>query len=89
MATLDMDLSNTCSSVDVIKDAAKMSVVAIPLRYIAGKDNENSNKYCCISNWWKVRSRHGQFVMPTLDPFMYGFTEEQEEEDTVDYRYVL
>ena len=59
------------NSLNDIKEAAKMSVVAIPMWYIIGKGKADSEKYCVISNWWKVRSITGQYVLPTLDRSYY------------------
>jgi hypothetical protein len=49
-----------------VQDAAKMSVVAIPLCYILGADNTHASKYCVITNWWKVRVNNGDCTLPGL-----------------------
>jgi hypothetical protein len=55
-----------------IQQLAKMSTVAIPMRYGTGKDDlPDSNKYCVITNWWKERQSNGRYTMPGLDPSLY------------------
>ena len=71
------DQSLTCNKFEVIQEAAKMSVVAIPLRYILGKDKPDSNKFCVIANWWKVRNSKGEYVLPTLDQDVHGVYPEE------------
>ena len=61
----------TTKSFDDIKAAAKMSVIAVPLRYLIGETDEKSDKFCVISNWWKVRNRLGEYTLPQLDKLMY------------------
>ena len=55
-------------SLEDIKKESKLSAVAVPLRYGVGDANENSSKYCVITNYWRVRNCSGQYVLPTLDP---------------------
>ncbi len=50
---------------------AKMSAVAIPLWYVIGKNQPNSNKYCVITNWWRYRMPDGSYQLPTLVPELY------------------
>lgn len=59
-------------SLEDIKKESKLSAVAVPLRYVVGDANENSSKYCVITNYWRVRNCSGQYVLPTLDPSLYG-----------------
>ena len=49
---------------------AKMSFVAIPLRYVL-EGKPNSAHYCVITNWWKDRSSDGQYQHPVLDSSLY------------------
>ena len=56
------------TSVEKIKKLAKMSSMAIPLRYTHGDHNNDSFKYCVITNWWRERNRRGYYVLPSL-PF--------------------
>jgi hypothetical protein len=61
----------TDSFVD-IQEAAKMSAVAIPLRYILKEGREALNdKYCVITNYWRVRNLAGSYSLPCLDPSLY------------------
>lgn len=57
-----------------IQDPAKMAAVAVPLHYILeeGQPQPHGNKYCVITNWWKVRISGGDYVLPTLDASMYS-----------------
>ena len=55
-----------------IQSVAKLAAVAIPLWYVIGKDQPNSNKYCVITNWWKHRMQDGWYRLPTLDASLYG-----------------
>ena len=59
-------------SLEDIKKESKLSAVAVPLRYVVGDANENSSKYCVITNYWRVRIGSGQCVLPTLAPSLYG-----------------
>jgi hypothetical protein len=54
-----------------IQSAAKLSAIAIPLRYVIGHEKANSNKYCVITNWWKERMSDGGYRLPTLDASLY------------------
>jgi hypothetical protein len=56
----------------ISKKESKLSAVEVPLRYGVGDANENSSKYCVITNYWRVRNCSGQYVLPTLDPSLYG-----------------
>ena len=61
----------TDSFVD-IQEAAKMSAVAIPLRYIIKEERDDlKDKYCVITNYWKVRNPNGCYSLPRLDPSLY------------------
>ena len=55
-----------------LQGIAKISAVAIPLRYILGQGHKDSNKFCVITNWWKYRSNRGTYELPTLDSKLYG-----------------
>lgn len=55
-----------------VQSVAKISAVAIPLRYIIGNDKKDSLKYCVITNWWKYRMEDGTYSLPTLHPKMYS-----------------
>ena len=55
-----------------IQSVAKLAAVAIPLWYVIGKGQPNSNKYCVITNWWKHRMKDGWYRLPTLDASLYG-----------------
>ena len=59
-----------------IQESGKMAAVAIPLRYT--QPGEHGDKYCVITNWWKVRIKGGDYVLPGLDPSMYteGWTDD-------------
>jgi hypothetical protein len=50
-----------------IQNIAKMSAMAIPLRFALGKNHPDANKYCVITNWWRERNRQGIYGYPTLD----------------------
>lgn len=54
-----------------IQTLAKMSTVAIPMRYGIGAGSHDSNKYCVITNWWKERQKDGRYTKPPLDPAYY------------------
>lgn len=58
-------------TLEKIKSLAKMAAVAIPLKYMVLPDHPDRNKYCVITNWWKERNSHGQYVFPTLDFSLY------------------
>ena len=55
-----------------VQDAAKMAAVAVPLHYILGEGHADGDKYCVITNYWKVRLNNGDYLLPTLDPSMYA-----------------
>jgi hypothetical protein len=69
-----------------IQSAAKLSAVAIPLRYILGDTNPRNDYYCVITNWWKYRMQNGKYQLPRLDPTLYGteYTHYYEEEEIED-----
>lgn len=69
---LTEDHVGVTGSQDAIKEEAKMSAVAIPLWYIIGEGKPDSNKYCVITNYWRVRIHNGRYVLPSLDPTLYG-----------------
>ena len=68
---VDEELVQVSRELDSIKQHAKFSVVAIPLRYIVGEDKADSQKYCVISNWWKTRNKDGEYNLPGLDSSLY------------------
>ena len=55
-----------------IQSVAKLAAVAIPLWYVIGKGNPDSNKYCVITNWWKYRMSDGWYRLPALDSSLYA-----------------
>lgn len=55
-----------------IQAAAKLAAVAIPLWYVIGKNHQDSDKYCVITNWWKYRMSDGAYRLPSLDPSLYA-----------------
>ena len=69
---LTEDHVGVTGSQDAIKEEAKMSAVAIPLWYIIGEGKPDSNKYCVITNYWRVCIHNGRYVLPSLDPTLYG-----------------
>ena len=54
-------------SLDRIKRLARMSGLAIPLRFMLGNDGPNANKYCVLTNWWRERNAKELYLLPTLD----------------------
>lgn len=52
---------------DKIQQVARMSTLAIPLRYMLGRNHANAAKYCVITNWWRERNENGRYVLPNLD----------------------
>ena len=54
-----------------IQLSAKMTVVAIPLRYILGDDHPHANKFYVMTNWWKERMADGAYDMPRLSAQLY------------------
>ena len=68
-----------------IQDPAKMAAVAVPLHYILeeGQPQPHCNKYCVITNWWKVRIAGGDYVLPTLDASMYSGDESSQTDGSV------
>lgn len=54
-----------------VQRRAKMSAIAIPLRYIVGKGHDRSRHYGVQTNWWKERDSRGEYVLPRLDPCLY------------------
>ena len=73
---VDKEHVQVTKSLPDIQQEAKMSAIAIPLWYVIGGGHENSNKFCVLTNWWKERSHNGSYVLPTLDPSMYGWKEQ-------------
>ncbi len=72
----------TDSFVD-IQVAAKMSAVAIPLRYILKEEREDLKGKCCvITNYWKVRNPTGCYSLPRLDLSLYKNKKRQGDEPT-------
>ena len=55
-----------------VQDKAQMSAIAVPLWYAYGKDHKDANKYCVITNWWKIRTQNGLYSHPRLDPSHYN-----------------
>ena len=72
------NVQTTDSFVDIQNDS-KMAAVAIPLRYIIRLDKGEEvpedlrNKYCVVTNYWKVRDGTGTYDLPCLDPSLYNF----------------
>jgi hypothetical protein len=54
------------TSVEKIKKLAKMSSVAIPLRYTHTDHHDDSFKYCVITNWWRERNAKGHYLLPGI-----------------------
>ena len=81
-------------SIDEIKGASDMSVLALPLHYVTD-DPSLANKYCAITNWWTERTEKNTYVMPTLDESLYGgeppivTLQHDEKEEGVDYSLVI
>lgn len=84
----------TPESLDEIKAASNMSVLALPLHYVTD-DPSLANKYCAITNWWTERTEKNTYVMPTLDGSLYGeqppivTLQHDEKEEGVDYSFVI
>lgn len=51
---------------------AKMSAVAIPLKFVLQAEHADRLKYCVITNWWKERDKHGDYLFPKLDFSLYS-----------------
>ena len=67
-----------------IQAVAKLSAVALPLWYIIGKGQQDSNKYCVITNWWKYRMQDGWYRLPNLDASLYGTGMRKQEDNDCD-----
>ena len=68
----DLPPLNDDSAMKDLQAIAKISAVAIPLWYVLGRDHEDSNKFCVITNWWKNRTKDGSYELPSLDPKLYS-----------------
>ena len=64
-----------------IQKGARLAAVAIPNSYSIGPGKSESNKYCVLTNWWKLRERDGTYRLPCLDPTLYGCKRTQEKGD--------
>jgi hypothetical protein len=65
-----------------IQNIAKMSAMAIPLRFALGKNHPDANKYCVITNWWRERNRQEIYGYPTLDFDLYEDRKQQPASNT-------
>lgn len=67
----DTELPAPITNREDITNIAKSATIAIPLRYTLGDTNENSMKYCVLTNWWKERNQNGKYQLPTLPVILY------------------
>jgi hypothetical protein len=58
-------------NMEAIKRLAKMSFIAIPMKYCTGMDDDHSRKVCVLTNWWKERTSQGRYKLPGLDFSFY------------------
>ena len=56
-----------CNSFGEIQAAVRMAAVAIPLWCAVGERDEDANKCCVLTNWWRERNENGLYVLPNLD----------------------
>ena len=77
---IDVDPNNIAESYPPTKNfkdiqaIAGFAAVAIPLRYVFGKNHQHSKKYYVTTNWWKERTRDGEYRLPVLDSSLYSTT---------------
>ena len=72
-----------------IQKTARLAAVAIPNSYSVGPGKHDSNKYCVLTNWWKLRQRDGSYCLPTLDPTLYGCKRTKEKKADNSIRVVI
>ena len=51
-------------------------------KYSVGEDSTDFNKYCVLTNWWKIREKDGEYRLPRLDPGLYGCRSKKEKDPT-------
>jgi hypothetical protein len=80
--TLKTAMTRPPKNLERIQNIAKMSAMAIPLRFALGKNHPDANKYCVITNWWRERNRQGIYGYPTLDFDRYEDRKQQPASNT-------
>jgi hypothetical protein len=80
--TLKTAMTRPPKNLERIQNIAKMSAMAIPLRFALGKNHPDANKYCVITNWWRERNRQGIYGHPTLDFDRYEDRKQQPASNT-------
>ena len=58
-------------SVKLVLRKAKLSAVAIPLRYAVAANHPQRLHYGVITNWWRERDANGNYPFPNLDFSLY------------------
>lgn len=79
---VEVEESVATDDFEKIQSSCKLSAVALPLWYLVGKNQPNSDKYCVITNWWKYRMSDGTYRLPLLDRKLYDAALEEVDVNT-------